>query len=103
MSRWTALVAALLILNASLSFQNLWPTPAITWLTTIAGVADAASRRPSANRPAARTSMPTDASAREPIRSEAQPLAIATLAMLIGLATITSPAWPAVQPRAAIR
>jgi hypothetical protein len=29
--RWVALPAALLVLNASLSFENLWPTPAIVW------------------------------------------------------------------------
>ena len=28
---WTALAAALLLLNASLSFENFWPTPAILW------------------------------------------------------------------------
>ena len=29
--RWIALTAALLILNLSLTFANVWPTPAITW------------------------------------------------------------------------
>jgi hypothetical protein len=29
--RWGALVFALLLLNASLAFQNVWPTPAIRW------------------------------------------------------------------------
>jgi phosphoglycerol transferase MdoB-like AlkP superfamily enzyme len=29
--RWLAFGAALLLLNASLSFENLWPTPAIWW------------------------------------------------------------------------
>lgn len=29
--RWLALVAALLLLNASLTFQNAWPTPAVRW------------------------------------------------------------------------
>lgn len=29
--RWTALAAALVLLNFSLSFQNIWPTPAIRW------------------------------------------------------------------------
>ena len=28
---WVRLVAALLLLNASLTFANLWPTPAVTW------------------------------------------------------------------------
>jgi hypothetical protein len=28
---WLALAAALLLLNATLSFENLWPTPAIRW------------------------------------------------------------------------
>ena len=30
-ARWSALVAALLLLNASLTFQNAWPTPAVRW------------------------------------------------------------------------
>jgi hypothetical protein len=29
--RWLSLAAALLFLNASLTFQSLWPTPAVTW------------------------------------------------------------------------
>ena len=29
--RWASLAAALLFLNLSLSFENLWPTPAIVW------------------------------------------------------------------------
>jgi sulfatase-like protein len=29
--RWTALVAALVLLDASLTFENVWPTPAIRW------------------------------------------------------------------------
>lgn len=29
--RWTALVAALVLLDASLTFENIWPTPAIRW------------------------------------------------------------------------
>jgi phosphoglycerol transferase MdoB-like AlkP superfamily enzyme len=29
--RWAALAAALVLLNASLSFSNVWPTPAIRW------------------------------------------------------------------------
>ena len=29
--RWIALAAALLILNLSLAFANVWPTPAVTW------------------------------------------------------------------------
>jgi hypothetical protein len=29
--RWIALAAALIVLNLSLSFANVWPTPAITW------------------------------------------------------------------------
>jgi hypothetical protein len=29
--RWASLAAALFLLNASLSFENLWPTPAILW------------------------------------------------------------------------
>jgi hypothetical protein len=29
--RWTALAAALLLLNFSLTFRNVWPTPAIRW------------------------------------------------------------------------
>ena len=29
--RWLALAAALVLLNASLAFKNLWPTPAIRW------------------------------------------------------------------------
>lgn len=29
--RWTGLVAALALLNTSLTFQNIWPTPAIRW------------------------------------------------------------------------
>jgi hypothetical protein len=32
---WLALGAAILLLNASLSFQNLWPTPAIQWRGTL--------------------------------------------------------------------
>src|SRR5262245_38424955 len=31
MRRWTALVAALLVLDISLTFTNVWPTPAIHW------------------------------------------------------------------------
>ena len=29
--RWTGLAAALALLNASLTFQNIWPTPAVRW------------------------------------------------------------------------
>jgi hypothetical protein len=29
--RWTALVTALVLLDASLTFENVWPTPAIRW------------------------------------------------------------------------
>lgn len=29
--RWVLLVAALLLLNASLAFRNVWPTPAVRW------------------------------------------------------------------------
>lgn len=29
--RWIALIAALVFLNASLTFRNVWPTPGITW------------------------------------------------------------------------
>ena len=29
--RWIALAAALLLLNLSLTFVNVWPTPAVTW------------------------------------------------------------------------
>src|SRR4029077_12996531 len=29
--RWGLLVLALFILNASLTFHNVWPTPVITW------------------------------------------------------------------------
>ena len=30
--RWTTLVVSIALLNVSLAFDNLWPTPAITWL-----------------------------------------------------------------------
>jgi hypothetical protein len=30
-ARWLTLAAAVLLLNASLAFENVWPTPAITW------------------------------------------------------------------------
>src|SRR5207302_10013603 len=29
--RWAALAIALLLLNASLTFENVWPTPAVHW------------------------------------------------------------------------
>ena len=29
--RWTALAAALVVLDASLTFNNLWPTPGVSW------------------------------------------------------------------------
>ena len=29
--RWTGLAAALAVLDASLTFNNLWPTPAVSW------------------------------------------------------------------------
>jgi len=29
--RWIVLLLALLLLNASLSFHNIWPTPAVAW------------------------------------------------------------------------
>jgi hypothetical protein len=29
--RWTALAVAVLLLNASLTFRNIWPTPAVRW------------------------------------------------------------------------
>src|SRR5258708_4611440 len=29
--RWASLVVALTILDASLTFRNLWPTPAVRW------------------------------------------------------------------------
>ena len=29
--RWLALAAALFLLNASLTFRNVWPTPAVRW------------------------------------------------------------------------
>jgi hypothetical protein len=35
--RWAALAAALALLNASLSFSNVWPTPAIRWRGELSG------------------------------------------------------------------
>src|SRR4051794_8240332 len=29
--RWLALVAALLVLDVSITFENVWPTPAVSW------------------------------------------------------------------------
>ena len=29
--RWIALAAALVVLDASLTFNNLWPTPGVSW------------------------------------------------------------------------
>ena len=33
--RWTSLAAALVVLDASITFQNVWPTPAIRWRGTM--------------------------------------------------------------------
>jgi hypothetical protein len=33
--RWTAIALSLFFLNACLTFENLWPTPAVTWLGEI--------------------------------------------------------------------
>ena len=32
---WLALLASLFLLNASLTFENVWPTPRITWGNTL--------------------------------------------------------------------
>ena len=29
--RWLTLLAALVLLDASLTFENVWPTPAVRW------------------------------------------------------------------------
>ena len=80
---WTLLTAALLLLNASVTFDNVWPTPAITWsdrlsieLAIVVFALSAAA-----------------ISGREPSRRALRLLSVGWLALALGrYADVTSPA-----------